>query len=65
MIVEVNDFVLAKISKDDIVFLADDGETRDLTDATHFNEPIEIDEFTPITIKNARDIIKRHISLDG
>ncbi len=65
MNVDNEDFVLAKVSKDDIVFVSDDGETRELKEATKFQEATNLDEFSYITVENARTIIKRQISLEG
>lgn len=59
------EFVLAKIQKDDIVFMSDDGETRDLKDAIKFEEPTDIEEYSFITTKAANQIIKNLINQEA
>jgi len=59
------EYVLAKIGKDDITFICDDGETRNLEDALKFEEPTNIEDFSFITAKAARQIIKNLIGQEA
>lgn len=59
------EYVLAKIGKDDIVFIGENGKTRELEGALKFDEPTDIEEFSFITAKAARQIIKNLIGQDA
>lgn len=59
------EYVLAKIGKDDIRFMGDEGETGDLQEALKFDKPTNIEDFTFITTKAANQIIRNLISQDA
>jgi hypothetical protein len=59
------EYVLAKIGKDDILFMGDNGETRSLQDALKFEEPTDIEDFTFISTKAANQILRNLLAQES
>lgn len=59
------EYVLAKIEKDNISFMGDNGETGELKHALKFDEPTDIEDFTFISTKAASQIIKNLIEKEA